>query len=296
MTDTITVGSSDAAAILGLSPWSTPGETWGRMAGLVPRYGGGSASTDRGNMLENALAEHWEELHGGEMTRGPTLDDPPIFGPEPWMHARPDSTVLLHDERWNVEIKTAYDWDGWGDPETGGRPVIYYQIQVAWQMMVCDSDHASLIAYRPMDDSVRIYYIERNMAEERMIVERIRQWMTAHVWGVPVAPPSTPPLMLHPSAKGDLAEPTEAIMSVARDLAGVTGQIAGLAGVKAALQDQLKAAIGDDRGIKGVATWGDTKGRTTIDNRKLKSEFPDAYQACRKTGQPGRTFRFNFKG
>ena len=35
---THTIGSSDVAAILGLSPWSSPMQAWARLTGLVERY------------------------------------------------------------------------------------------------------------------------------------------------------------------------------------------------------------------------------------------------------------------
>ena len=40
-----------------------------------------------------------------------------------------------------------------------------------------------------------------------------------------------------------------------------------------------------------LATYRSTAGRTTIDSKKLKEKYPQAYAECSKVGAGGRTFR-----
>lgn len=57
--------------------------------------------------------------------------------------------------------------------------------------------------------------------------------------------------------------------------------------------DKLKAMFADNEAIIDpagclLATYKQTMPRTTIDSKKLKSDYPEAYAACSKTGEPTR--------
>ena len=61
------------------------------------------------------------------------------------------------------------------------------------------------------------------------------------------------------------------------------------------LEDKFKLLFEDDEALtfKGevLATYRNSAGRTTIDSKKLKEKFPQAYAECSKVGAGGRTFR-----
>lgn len=57
--------------------------------------------------------------------------------------------------------------------------------------------------------------------------------------------------------------------------------------------DRLKSLFADNEAIVDtsgfiLATYKQTKPRTTIDTKKLQADFPEAYAACAKTGEPSR--------
>jgi predicted phage-related endonuclease len=61
------------------------------------------------------------------------------------------------------------------------------------------------------------------------------------------------------------------------------------------LEDKLKLLFEDDEALTFngdiLATYRSTAGRTTIDSKKLKEKYPQAYAECCKVGAGGRTFR-----
>ena len=61
------------------------------------------------------------------------------------------------------------------------------------------------------------------------------------------------------------------------------------------LEDKLKLLFEDDEALTFngdiLATYRSTAGRTTIDSKKLKEKYPQAYAECSKVGNASRTFR-----
>jgi predicted phage-related endonuclease len=297
----ITVGSSDVPAILGLSPWSSPSHTWARLVGLIPRYdSGGTAQTRRGHMLEGALLDEWARRKSPlGRTKGPSLDEAPAVR-EGWKAARVDMLAVLEDGPCVVEAKTTRTWDGWGD-DGSASPPLYYVAQVAWQLHVLDVPRAELIAYNAFDDRIRIYPMERNEAVEGQLVAAIEQWMQRHVWANPVVPPSDLPMdvieVLHRDGGGTKhwIDPDDELRKLAEDLAHAREVLTAAEAREQALKAQLCDRIGSAYGIRGVATWGQVKGRETVAVSDLKAAYPDVYAKLAKRSGGHRMFRFIYK-
>jgi len=182
-----TIGSSDVARILGLSPWGTPWETWSRLHGLTSYSSHDTPAQARGRMLEPALLIRYAQEVGVPVMPGPPLGEPGWAGPEPWMHARPDGWVPGGEQMtrpaWLVEAKTARYLDeghGWG-PEGTDQVPQHYLVQCVWQMACCDVDRCDLVAFGMASDDFRIYRIARDVAVERAVVNRCRAWYQRHV-------------------------------------------------------------------------------------------------------------------
>jgi putative phage-type endonuclease len=157
------LGGSEIAAVLGLSPWTSPFSLWHLKAGLVEPDGDRPAM-EWGRRLEPVVAakfcdEHpefvsswyasaWAGYEGqGQAYAHPDRD---------WQAASPD-LLLSRDEDWSkeddggrllpvepvtfCEVKTSARADAWYD----GVPV-YYRTQVLWTMDVLGVDHAYLAA------------------------------------------------------------------------------------------------------------------------------------------------------
>ena len=178
----VTVGSSDVAAILGISPWSSPWSAWGRLVGLTERYTSADTPAQaRGRMMEAAIGARFAELYGVELQGGPPIGEPGVIGPEPWMHCRPDFWILPRGREALVEVKTAKKFtEEWGPPGSDVFPV-HYTVQCAWQMAVCDARITYLAAFAMFTDEFRVYPLRRDLDVERGIVDYVRDWYQRHV-------------------------------------------------------------------------------------------------------------------
>lgn len=303
----ITVGSSDVASILGISPWSSPSKTWARLTGLVPRYdSNGTAATRRGRILESALLDEWCRIRKPlGRTPGPTIDDEPVIR-DGWKSCRVDMLAVMEvGPDIIVEAKTTRSWDGWGPDGSSDVPV-YYAAQVLWQMHVLDISQAELVAYSPLDDDLRIYPLTRRLDVEAKVVARVERWMREHVFADPPTPPGDLPLdvveAIHRGGGGgkDWLDANESDLDLAKQLAAAREALRAAEVEEGRLRALLCQRIGDAYGIKGVATWGQVKGRETVSASDIKTFKPELYdeliaQNIIRRGASSRQFRFNFK-
>jgi len=152
------VGGSDVAAIMGLSPWRTPGEVWLEKTGRAdPQDLSDRPYVQRGVDLEGFVGDRFKAAHRDMRIKRVNAICQSLE--RPWAQASLDFEVCWHG-RWGVlEIKTSRSDEGWKD----GIP-LYYMTQVqhylsvtgrefAWVAVQFDSDY--LWEYRE-------YYIERD--------------------------------------------------------------------------------------------------------------------------------------
>jgi putative phage-type endonuclease len=171
------IGGSDAAAILGLSPWAGPMDIWLAKTGQVAE----PAETEAmwwGSALEDLVARRYTEKTGRA-----------VYNPERiFRHADHDFIIgtpdrLVVGDRRGVEIKTAsgYARDHWGESGTDQVPP-HYLVQVLHYMIVTDLpvwDVAVLIG----GSDFRIFTVNRDDEMMRTIVDREVEWWTRHIVG-----------------------------------------------------------------------------------------------------------------
>ena len=306
---TATIGSSDVAAILGLSPWQTPLETWARLTGLVPRYTAtDTPSQRRGRIMEGALlAALSDELGGVSIVRGPAIHEEPWVAPPPyeWAHARPDGWHIASDGlRFIDEAKTArrFSEEEWGEDGSDGVPV-YYAAQVVWQMGVANLagrgpfSAAYLVAFSPMTDDFRVYRVEHDEARFRGLLEAVRSWRERHVLtgDPPRVHAADLPLLARVFPGRDCRRtlpPTDADRATARALADArrrertakaTGDL-----LQAQLCERMVAHAAD--AIEGIARWPAVAGKRGLDADALAVAHPDIIERFTRQGPPTRRF------
>lgn len=143
------IGSSDAAAVCGLSPWATP---YGVYCDKVFRLDAESSpEMEWGLRLEPVVAQAFTDRTGLELRTVPMLSHPD----RPWQMATIDRQAV--GPRVPVELKTSGRRDGWGPGGTDMVPEHYF-LQVQHQMIVTGSDLAYLAALLGGSD-FRIYTI-----------------------------------------------------------------------------------------------------------------------------------------
>lgn len=105
------LGGSDVAGVLGLSPWSSALEVWARLRGAAPPQE--TLAMRRGSALEGLIVDEIAAEAGAEIVdRGLVMarrDD------RPGEHFSPDAIAMLDGRRVLIEAKSTVRWDDWSD-------------------------------------------------------------------------------------------------------------------------------------------------------------------------------------
>ncbi len=135
------VGASDIAAIMGISPWSTPFQVWASKVAELPEDEG-SEQMKWGRILENVILDEWEKENRGVHSRGQLIRSINV----PIMMATPDgltftplnlgASPLGHPAVAEAKNRSEWSWDS--IPE-------HYHAQVQWQLAVTGYEVGYLI-------------------------------------------------------------------------------------------------------------------------------------------------------
>jgi putative phage-type endonuclease len=166
------VGASEAAGVVGLSPWTTPLEIYMRKRGeLRPSE---EPRLIWGKKLEPLVADEYSRQTGIPLEKPLSI----CWRPEaPWMRASLDYWVPGDRV---VEIKTVSQWFDWGEPRTDEVPK-HYALQVQQQMECCGLQYADIAALCLNSWKLRIYHLTRQqpvidmlLTAEEQFMERVR--------------------------------------------------------------------------------------------------------------------------
>lgn len=131
-----TIGGSDVAGILGLSPFRTPMDVW-REKVLGQRDSIDTPATRAGTRFEPHVlnAYRMRYLPGGAK----------LWTPEPWcrdhLRATPDAVAEVNGWPRLVEVKTTVLGAEWGDTDSDEVP-LHYAVQALWYMDLLELDDA----------------------------------------------------------------------------------------------------------------------------------------------------------
>lgn len=269
------LGGSDVAGVLGLSSWSSPWDVWRSKRQEVQVAD--SAAMERGRRLESAIGEWTRDRLGAKRL---SVGRPCQHPDRPWMRGTPDGWL----DGVGLEIKTCRSWDGWGEDGTDQIPAVY-RTQVLWYMAITGRNFWILSAFSPMTDQLRIYHIKADPKVLAALVETAGQWWQTHV-----IEGTEPPIDGSPGCAAGLADLHASPRPTFRDadadaVALVDAWQAAAAEAKAAkakadkLQNEVKALIGDDTGVKadrGSVKWSRYT-TTSLDRKKIKQDRPGLY-------------------
>ncbi|MFI9237799.1 YqaJ viral recombinase family protein [Streptomyces sp. NPDC053079] len=187
----LVVTATEAAVIVGLSPWRSPLSLWHDKAGTLPAEEAAPTAAMRwGTRLEpviaDAFAEAHPELHVHETgTWASRARD--------WQRATPDRIITPADggPAALLEIKTSRYGDGWGEVGTDQVPVTY-RCQVVWQLDTLGLDVAHVVVLVAGQD-YREYTITRDEGEAVFLRDRAAAFLDSIRAGDP------PPVDGHPA-------------------------------------------------------------------------------------------------
>ena len=167
------IGSSQIAAAIGLHPHKTPFAVWEEVTGRSTFDG--NTATRRGEILESAIVQIFEDEHPGLYC----MPGETIIGPEDWIVDTPDRYVLDRVGRVGVlEIKAVGPWNaaGW----TMERVPDHVELQLRWHMLCTDTNQGWVVGFFNLQD-VRAFHFQRDAALDALLLQRGREWYEAHV-------------------------------------------------------------------------------------------------------------------
>lgn len=169
-----TLGASEVAAVLGLSPWQTPLSVWRTKQGVPNEIPEDLAYF--GHALEPVIARWVEDKHPevGFLT---SVGISVRSVEHPWLTATPDRLVLETEPLIPVELKTssAYSRSSWDE----GVPN-YYKIQSLVQQGILGADHGWLAVLHG-GNSPELYRIDFDPAVWEQIVRITGEWWQKYI-------------------------------------------------------------------------------------------------------------------
>ena len=162
------IGASEAATILGLSPWKTPLQLWLEKTGRIePEEMQALSRPYWGHKLEDDAAEGYEDAVGVKVRRvKQTLYHPSYH----WMFCHLDRKIVGKKKIVECKSADAYTGTAWGASGTDQAPEAYI-IQVQHQMAVTGYKEADIAALIGGND-FRYYSIPRDEELINYIIEK----------------------------------------------------------------------------------------------------------------------------
>lgn len=270
------IGSSEAAAAIGVSEWQSPVGLWAEKLGLVPPAPE-NISMRIGTELEPLIARLYTEQTGVKVRRATQLRQHPAHD---FMLASLDRRA----GRKPIELKFSARAIGYGEPGTDEVPDDVL-VQILHQLAVVDEPEGEVALLKPGAREVLIYRIARTPEAEAAIVER-----EAIFWSH-VQSRTEPPVDGSEATHRALAAmyprdrelvPVEAdgeIAEAMRHLRITREEIAAREAWRDELEARIKAAMlaaGADRitaaGI-GEIPWRATKPRGVVDWKAVAADY-----------------------
>lgn len=281
------IGSSDAAAAVGLNPYQSQLELWmektGRGAAL-PKPDPDDDSTPMfwGSLLESFVAAHYTKKSGNRVRKTNAVLQHPEH---PWMLANIDREVTGAADVQILECKTA-GMNGaklWRD----GVPE-YVQLQVQHQLAVTGKAAAD-IAVLVCGNEYRCFRMERHDALIARLIEQEAVFWDYVVKDIP------PPVdgsessalalqALYPEDRGEILDCTEDtdMNRLFADYCDYRAQREAAESQETLLKQQLQARLGFASGAvfsNGKITWNKSRDSTTTDLKRMAQEHPDWVKA-----------------
>ncbi|WP_404357065.1 YqaJ viral recombinase family protein [Methylotuvimicrobium sp. KM1] len=294
------IGSSDAAAAVGLNPYQSPLELWliktGRDVNL-PKIGphDETSPTYWGTLLEPIVAAHYSRRTGHKVRRVNAV----LQHPHPdlsWMLANIDREVVGTDEVQILECKTAgiHGAKLWRD----GVPE-YVQLQVQHQLAVTGKQTAD-VAVLIGGQQLEIHRIERDAGLiDRLIELEKAFWHYVETDTPPPADGSDSAEQalrcLYPHDSGQTVDFSQdaRLSGTFADLVTVRQSLAELERQEALFKQTLQQAIGEASKATfetGTVTWKKAKDSLVLDTPRLLKDQPALLQQYATTKAGSRRF------
>ena len=292
------IGSSDAAAAVGLNPYKSQLELWmektGRGAAL-PQVDPNDESSPMywGTLLEPIVAAHYTKRTGNRVRKVNAVLQHPTY---PWMRANLDREVMGSPDVAILECKTA-GINGarlWKE----GVPD-YVHLQVMHQLAVTGKQAAD-VAVLICGQDLQIFRIQRDEEQIQQLI-RLEQAFWEYV-EKDLQPPADGSdsadlalRCLYPRDTGevlDLSQETE-LAAAFSDLLAVRQKLADVTELESQLKQRIQQRIGDASRAMfecGEVSWKRSKDSVSLDTARLLKDQPELLTAYGQTKPGSRRF------
>ncbi|MDH5858552.1 YqaJ viral recombinase family protein [Lampropedia aestuarii] len=292
------IGSSDAAAAVGLNPYCSQLELWMVKTSrqhLLPQDDPNDEASPMywGTLLEPIVAAHYTKRTGNKVRRVNAVLQHPD---QPWMLANIDREVVGCDDVQILECKTA-GLNGarlWKD----GVPE-YIQLQVMHQLAVTGKQAAD-VAVLICGQELQVHRIERNeamiaqlMALEQQFWEMVTSDQQPDADGSDSADLAL--RCLYPKDAGNTvdwkADPS--MSALFGDLLDIRTQLSKYQEQESQIKQSIQQAMGHASVAKfetGSVSWKKAKESSSLDTKKLTQDHPDLVATYSQTKAGSRRF------
>lgn len=276
------LGGSDAAAALGLSPWTSPLELYLQKRGELQPEGDPTSWQRWGHLLEDLIADEAAGQLGIKVAR---RNQTQVHKAHPFMRANIDRRVL--NERAMMECKSSgFRDDNWGEPGTDEIPV-YYATQVHHYLEVLDLERCYVPVLFLLNRTIDVYVVERNRDIGERLVQAEAKFWTEHVLaGVPPEPRSIAEVRQIWRGDAELeCYATDDVDDMHQELEDIRARQKADKTRREELEFEIAKFMGEAsllmpfQGDKPLVTHKPSVSNV-LDQKQLREEFPDVYSAC----------------
>ena len=292
------IGGSEAAAIMGLSPWKSAYTLWLEKTGQLQEENKEENKADNeavhfGSLLENIVAAEFCHREGKKVKKCGLYRSREF----PFLTGSFDRLVIGENAGLECKTTSAYARDKWDDGQI--PPAYYVQCQhymlvsglPRWYIacLVGGNHFVSWIVERDEKDIATL------LEAEQAFWDKVQRGVMPDIDGSDSTTSSlkeiykggsVEPITL-PASTSDLLQRWDELKRLETDLKGQKQEV----------QNKLCALLGDNEvGIVGEGeaarkvSWKTTAGRTTIDTKALKADLPDVFEKYSKAGSSSRRF------
>lgn len=282
------LGGSDAAAVLGISPWRTPLDLY--LDKIQPRIESPEQQDNRtaklrGKRLEPYICDMLQQEHGVDLVARNLRY---IDSEHPFLACEIDA--LAGDGR-NVEIKTVHPFKAkeWGDELTDSIPV-HYTAQAMHGLMVTGRDQCLFAVL--IGDDLRLYRVDRDHETIAALRQREIDFWNRNVLArvPPTLTRASDALRLFERDTGAQIEATPEIMDAVTNLRALKAA----ADVIKEVEDEIKAFMGGAAVLtyegRVLVTWRTQSMGERLDQKAITEAHPDLVAKFKRATE-ARVFR-----
>ncbi len=288
------IGGSDAAAVMGLSPWKSPYTLWLEKTGQVQEEDKSTIEAVHfGGLLEDLVAKEFCSREGKKVKKCGLYRSREY----PFMTASFDR--LLVGENAGLEIKTTssfkrQEWDAGEIPPPYYLQCLHYMIVSGlprWYIAaLIGGNHYScwIVEYNEMDAAALLEaektfwdYVARKVMPPLDGSDSTTASLKARYGGGNMEPIELPNKAAPLLARWDELKKLKA--GIDEEAQEIQNQLCGM------LVDSEMGLLGEGDTARKV-TWKSYPGRVTIDSKRLKADLPEVFEKYSKQAAPYRRF------